>query len=142
MTTTTDAEPDSPAAGPDLTDSEQVGVLASGPALIGDQAADECCSLSRTSVDAPTAESMATRFKALSDPTRLLLLSHIAARGCESVCACDLLDVVDISQPTVSHHLKRLVDSSLLAREQRGKWAHYTVVRGALDDLRGFLDLA
>lgn len=113
-----------------------------GAVLVGDPAAGGCCSLSRTPVDASTAESMAARFKALADPTRLRLLSHIAARGCESVCACDLLDVVDISQPTVSHHLKRLVDAGLLTREQRGKWAYYTVVRDALDQLRGFLDLA
>lgn len=113
-----------------------------GTALVGDPATDGCCSLSRTPVDTAAAESMATRFKALADPTRLRLLSLIAARGCESVCACDLLDVVDISQPTVSHHLKRLVDAGLLAREQRGKWAYYTVAREALDELRGFLDLS
>lgn len=113
-----------------------------GAVLVGDPAAGGCCSLSRTPVDAPIAESMAARFKALADPTRLRLLSHIAARGCESVCACDLLDVVDISQPTVSHHLKRLVDAGLLTREQRGKWAYYTVVHMALDELRGFLDLS
>lgn len=113
-----------------------------GAALVGAPAAGGCCSLSRTPVDAPTAESMAAGFKALADPTRLRLLSHIAARGCESVCACDLLDVVDISQPTVSHHLKRLVDAGLLTREQSGRWAYYTVARDALDQLRGFLDLS
>lgn len=71
-----------------------------------------------------------------------LVLSHIAAQGCDSVCACDLLEVVDISQPTISHHLKKLVDAGLLVREQRGKWAHYTVVRESFDDLRRFLDLS
>lgn len=101
-----------------------------------------CCSLSRTPVDTSTAETMAARFKALADPMRLRLMSHIAAQGCESVCACDLLDVVDLSQPTISHHLKRLVDAGLLTREQRGKWAHYTVVHEAFDELRRFLDLA
>lgn len=101
----------------------------------------ECCSLSAVPVNAPTAERMATRLKALADPMRLRLLSHIAAQGCDSVCACDLLDVVEISQPTISHHLKKLVDAGLLTREQRGKWAHYTVVREAFADLCGFLDL-
>lgn len=107
----------------------------SGPAVAG------CCSLPRTPVDAPTAELMAARFKALSDPMRLRLMSHIAARGCDSVCACDLLDVVDLSQPTISHHLKRLVDAGLLTRVQRGKWAHYSVVHEVFAELRGFLDL-
>lgn len=103
---------------------------------------DECCSLSATPIDAPTADRMAQTLKALADPTRLRLISHIAAQGCDSVCACDLLDVVDLSQPTVSHHLKRLVDAGLLTREQRGKWAHYTVVRATFDEMRRFLDLA
>jgi ArsR family transcriptional regulator len=85
---------------------------------------------------------MARTLKALADPTRLRLLSHIAAQGCESVCACDLLDVVDISQPTISHHLKKLVDAGLLTRQQRDKWAHYSVVHETFKDLRRFLDLA
>lgn len=136
MTTTTTA-PTTPSAGAEL-----VGTALVGTALVGDPATGGCCSLSRTPVDAATAESMAARFKALADPMRLRLLSLIAARGCESVCACDLLDAVDISQPTVSHHLKKLVDAGLLTREQRGKWAYYTVVREALDELRGFLDLS
>ena len=123
------------------TDSVAGAGLASA-GLVGDTAVDGCCSVRRTPIDAATADEMATRFKALADPTRLQLLSHIAASGCESVCACDLLDIVDIGQPTVSHHLKRLVDAGLLTREQRGKWAHYSVVREALDDLRGLLDLA
>ena len=101
----------------------------------------DCCSMSAGPVDAPTAEHMAARLKALADPMRLRLMSHIAAHGCNSVCACDLLEVVDISQPTVSHHLKKLVDAGLLTREQHGRWAHYSVVREAFDDLRRFLDL-
>lgn len=101
----------------------------------------ECCSLSVEPIDAPTAERMAARFKAMADPMRLRLLSHIAAQGCDSVCACDLLEVVDLSQPTVSHHLKKLVDVGLLTREQRGKWAHYSVVHEVFDELCGFLDL-
>lgn len=100
-----------------------------------------CCSLSRTPVDVPTAEQMASRLKALADPVRLRLVSHIAAQGCQSVCACDLLDVVDLSQPTVSHHLKKLVEADILTREQRGRWAHYSVVPETFDELRRFLDL-
>lgn len=110
---------------------------------IGLSAAGEnsCCAMSAGPLDAASAERMAGRLKALADPTRLRLVSHIAAQGCESVCACDLIDVVDLSQPTVSHHLKKLVDAGLLSREQRGKWAHFTVARESFDELRGFLDL-
>lgn len=84
---------------------------------------------------------MALKLKALADPMRLRVMSHVAAQGCESVCACDLIDVLDISQPTISHHLKKLVEAGLLTREQRGKWAHYTVVREAFTELRQFLTL-
>lgn len=112
------------------------------PAAVPTPARAECCSRSAAPVDAPTATRMAPLFKALADPMRLRLLSHIAAHGCDSVCACDLLDVVDLSQPTISHHLKKLVDAGLLTREQRGKWAHYSVVHDAFAELRDFLDLA
>ena len=101
--------------------------------------AEDCCSRSGGPIEAYQATHLAERFKALADPTRLRLMSHIAAQGCESVCACDLLDVLDVSQPTVSHHLKKLVEAGLLAREQRGKWAHYTVISEAFDELRDFL---
>lgn len=104
-------------------------------------ARDECCSLSRGPMDAEEARRVAGLLKALADPTRLRLLSHVAAQGCETVCACDLTDVLGISQPTVSHHMKKLVDAGLLAREQRGKWAHYSVVPEAFAELRSFLDL-
>lgn len=100
----------------------------------------ECCAQHGIPLDVKTADRMAAKLKALSDPTRLRVLSHIAAQGCESVCACDLIDVLDISQPTISHHLKKLVDAGLLTRQQRGKWAHYTVVAEAFDELRDFLN--
>lgn len=102
----------------------------------------DCCSMSAGPLDTSSAERMAVTLKALAEPVRLRLLSHIAAQGCDSVCACDLLDVVDLSQPTVSHHLKKLVDAGLLVREQRGKWAHYTVVRESFAELQRFLDLS
>jgi ArsR family transcriptional regulator len=101
----------------------------------------ECCSLSGGPMTADEARRIAGRLKALSDPTRLRLLSHVAAQGCGPVCVCDLTAVVDIGQPTVSHHMKRLVDAGLVTREQRGKWAHYSVVPEAFAELRSFLDL-
>lgn len=102
---------------------------------------EECCSLAAAPIEVAGAERMALKLKALADPMRLRVMSHVAAQGCESVCACDLIDVLDISQPTISHHLKKLVEAGLLTREQRGKWAHYTVVREAFTELRQFLTL-
>ena len=103
--------------------------------------ASECCTLDAAPLGPADADRVAQKLKALADPTRLRVLSHVAAQGCRSVCACDLIDVLDISQPTISHHMKKLVDAGLLIREQRGRWAHYTVIREAFDELRVFLDL-
>lgn len=77
----------------------------------------------------------------LGDPTRLRLLSHVTDQGCQDVCACDLTDELGITQPTVSHHMKKLVDAGLITRHQRGKWAHYSVVPEAFDQLRNLLDV-
>lgn len=101
----------------------------------------DCCSLASAPLGTGEAQRSAERFKALADPMRLRLLSHVAAQGCEAVCACDLTEELGISQSTVSHHMKRLVDAGLLAREQRGKWAHYTVVPEAFAALRGLLEI-
>lgn len=105
------------------------------------QPAIECCSLTKGPIDAAQAERSAGMLKALADPTRLRLLSHINAQGCQEVCACDLTAELGITQPTVSHHMKKLVDAGLVTREQRGKWAHYTVIPEAFEQLRDLLDL-
>ncbi len=68
-------------------------------------------------------------FKALGDPTRVRLLSLIAAQPEREACICDLIDPVGLSQPTVSHHMKQLVDAGLVVRQQGGRWAFYRVVR-------------
>ena len=68
--------------------------------------------------------------QAAADPTRLAILRELSEE--ESVCACDFTACCDVSQPTVSHHLKVLTDAGLLTREQRGKWAYYTLVPDAL----------
>lgn len=101
----------------------------------------ECCSLTSGPIGAEVAQRAAGMLKALADPMRLRLLSHVAAQGCEAVCACDLTEELGISQPTVSHHMKKLVDAGLLTREQRGKWAHYSVVPAAFAELRRMMDL-
>lgn len=99
-------------------------------------ALDACCSPVTAGVlDAAAAEALARVFKALADPTRVRLLSLIAAHDGAEACVCDLTNPVGLTQPTVSHHLKLLVDAGLITREQRGKWAYYRVVQPALDAL-------
>jgi len=86
-------------------------------------------------LDTATAEALARIFRALGDPTRVRLLSLIAAHADGEACVCDLTDPVGLSQPTVSHHLKQLVEAGLITREQRGKWAYYRVEQAALNTL-------
>lgn len=81
------------------------------------------------------AERLARIFKALGDPSRVRLLSLIAAHTDAEACVCDLTEPGGLSQPTVSHHLKQLVDAGLLTREQRGRWSYYRVVTSTLDAL-------
>jgi ArsR family transcriptional regulator len=102
-----------------------------------------CCPpLVREASEPEAARDLARVFKALGDPTRVQLLSIVAAHDGGEACVCDLTDPVGLSQPTVSHHLKILVDAGLLTREQRGRWAYYSLVPGALDRLaRGLSDV-
>jgi ArsR family transcriptional regulator, arsenate/arsenite/antimonite-responsive transcriptional repressor len=95
-----------------------------------------CCPpLVREPLDAAAAATVARTLKAVADPARLRLLSLVAASDGQEACVCDLVDAVDLSQPTVSHHLKVLVDAGLLVREKRGVWAWFALVPQALDDL-------
>lgn len=77
--------------------------------------------------------------KAIADPVRLQLLTHIAGAPGTTVCACHLPEPLGISQPTLSHHLKRLTEAGLITRERRGRWAHYTLVGERLDQARATL---
>ena len=77
--------------------------------------------------DEQAAKEVATILKALADPVRLRLVSIIGTSPDGEACACDLPDLVQRSQPTVSHHLSQLVKAGILAREQRGKWAWFRV---------------
>jgi ArsR family transcriptional regulator len=85
------------------------------------------------------AETLAAGFKALADPTRLRLISLVAAHEDAEACVCELTDPVGLSQPTVSHHLKILVDAGILTREQRGKWAYYQLVPETLNAVAGLI---
>jgi ArsR family transcriptional regulator len=99
-----------------------------------------CCSPVRTDVlDEEQAVVLAESFAALSDPIRLRLLSYIAASGADEVCACELVEPSGRSQPTVSHHMKILVEAGLIEREKRGLWVWYRLVPSRLDALRTVL---
>ena len=92
-----------------------------------------CAPLVREPLSADDAVSFARTLKAIADPARLRLLSLVAAHDGGEACVCDLTEPLALSQPTVSHHLKVLVDAGLLTREKRGVWAYFTLVPGALD---------
>jgi ArsR family transcriptional regulator len=78
-------------------------------------------------------------FKALGDPTRVRLLSLVAAGAGGEACICDLTEPVGLSQGTVSHHMKLLMEAGLVTREQRGKWAYFAVDSEAMDAAAGAL---
>jgi ArsR family transcriptional regulator len=99
-----------------------------------------CCSpLVSSPLTAETAERIAPLLKAIADPVRLRLLSLVAAHDGGEACVCDLNDAFDLSQPTISHHLKVLHESGLLERSKRGVWVYYRVHREALTDLAALI---
>jgi len=105
--------------------------------------ADECCTpLLREPITASQAADLAHILKALADPTRLRLVSMVAAHEGGEACVCDLTDPLGLTQPTISHHLKILVDAGIFAREQRGKWAYYALVPGSLAAISAVLSTA
>ncbi|WP_418909678.1 ArsR/SmtB family transcription factor [Arthrobacter antioxidans] len=119
------------------------GLAAAEPALappVGATQDGRCCVPSGTSaMSAGRAEELAKQFKAIADPNRLRLVSLISASAANEACVCDLTEPLDLGQPTVSHHLKILVDAGILHREKRGVWAYYSIVPGSLDSLAGVL---
>ncbi|MBP2217031.1 helix-turn-helix transcriptional regulator [Arthrobacter sp. CAN_C5] len=113
---------------------------ATGPAQNGELEEARCCVASGSPALTPgRAEELAKQFKAIADPHRLRLVSLISSSTAHEACVCDLTEPLDLGQPTVSHHLKILVDAGILRREKRGVWAYYSVVPGALDFLAGVL---
>ena len=100
----------------------------------------ECCTpLLREPLSASQAADLAYILKALADPTRLRLVSMVAAHEGGEACVCDLTDPLGLTQPTISHHLKVLVDAGIFTRDKRGKWAYYALVPSALDALAAVL---
>ena len=102
--------------------------------------ADCCRPLDEDEMNAEDAEATAALFKALGDPARVRIV-NLLARNPESVCVCELTPAIGLSQPTVSHHLKKLVQAGLLQREQRGVWAYYSLDREGLERAASVLDL-
>lgn len=99
-----------------------------------------CCVPSdQLALSSEDAQQRAAMFKALADPNRLRLLSIVKAGESGEACVCDLTEPLDLGQPTVSHHLKILVEAGLLHREKRGTWAYYSLVPGALDKVAGLV---
>ena len=99
-----------------------------------------CCEpLTAAALTEAQAAELAAAFKALADPARLRLFSMVASVPQGEACACDLVEPLGRSQPTVSHHLAVLVEAGLLSREQRGKWAYYQVIPERLAILRDTL---
>lgn len=98
-----------------------------------------CAPLTRETITPENADELARSLKALADPARLRLLSIVAASEGHEACVCDLTEPVGLSQPTVSHHLKVLVDAGYLEREKRGTWAYFRLAPGALDSVSRLL---
>lgn len=99
----------------------------------------DCCRpLGAPTLDDQEVEATAAVFKALADPARVKIVNMLA-RADEPVCACDFIPNLGLSQATVSHHLKKLTDSGLLDREQRGKWAYFSLNPEAVSNLEGLV---
>ena len=96
-----------------------------------------CCAPGAEPIEPEAAEALAARFKALADPTRVAIVNRLAGAG--EVCVCELVDEFELSQPTISHHLKVLREAGLVEAARRGTWAYYRLVPEALDALRATL---
>jgi ArsR family transcriptional regulator, arsenate/arsenite/antimonite-responsive transcriptional repressor len=101
----------------------------------------ECCApLGAPALDDEQALATAELFKALGDPARVRLVNLLATAD-GPVCMCELIEPLGLAQPTVSHHAKKLVEAGLVEREQRGKWAYYSLKRDAVEKLAVVADL-
>ena len=101
----------------------------------------ECCApLGASTLSDEEADATAELFRALADPNRVKIVNLLATSD-QPVCACDLYAPLGLSQPTVSHHLKKLTDAGLLEREQRGKWAYFSLKQEAVETLSAVVDV-
>lgn len=98
-----------------------------------------CAPLATPSLSEDEAAATATLFRALADPARVKIV-NLLARTEQPVCVCEFVPALGLSQPTVSHHLKKLVEAGLLDREERGKWAYYSLSDEAIERLAALVD--
>jgi ArsR family transcriptional regulator len=102
----------------------------------------ECCRpLGAAALSDEEATATAALFRVVGEPARVKIVNLLARSGGEPVCACEFEPALGLSQPTVSHHLKKLTDAGLLEREQRGKWAYFSLVPDALDRLASLVEI-
>jgi len=99
-----------------------------------------CAPLSAPTLSNDEATATAELFKALGDPARVRAV-NLLATAAQPVCICDLTEPLGLSQPTVSHHMRKLLDAGLVEREQRGKWAYFSLKRDAVEKLAAVADL-
>jgi len=99
-----------------------------------------CAPLAAPVLDEEEAVATAELFKALADPARVRIMNALATSD-EPVCACEFEPALGLSQPTVSHHLRKLTDAGLIEREQRGRWAYFSLKRDAVEKLAAVADL-
>jgi ArsR family transcriptional regulator, arsenate/arsenite/antimonite-responsive transcriptional repressor len=104
---------------------------------------EDCCTpLLHEPITAIQAADLARLLKALADPTRLRLVSMVAAHDGGEACVCELTEPLGLTQPTISHHLKILVDAGIFTRDKRGVWAYYALVPSTMDALSAVLSTA
>jgi ArsR family transcriptional regulator len=102
----------------------------------------ECCRpLGAAALSDEEAAATAALFRVVADPARVKIVNLLARSGGEPVCACEFEPALGLSQPTVSHHLKKLTDAGLVEREQRGKWAYFSLVPDAFDRLASLVEV-
>jgi ArsR family transcriptional regulator len=102
-------------------------------------AADSSSSLVREPLSADQARNLSRTLKAIADPVRLRLVSMAASHDGGEACVCELTEPLGLTQPTISHHLKVLVEAGILSRDKRGVWAYYALVPGALESLSALI---
>jgi ArsR family transcriptional regulator len=102
----------------------------------------QCCApLAEPALTDDEAGELERVFKALADRHRVKILNRLLAAGGEAVCVCDFEDLLGLKQPTVSYHLKQLLNAGIVTREKRGSFAYFELAPGALERVRGLLEL-
>ncbi len=116
-----------------------LGTLTTTPQSVTGEAS-QCGPAAAPPIARDEAERRATLLKAVADPARLQLLSIVKGSASGEACVCDMAEAVGLTQPTVSHHLKILLEAGLLQRERRGTWAWFALVPERIAEVAGFLD--